>query len=105
MSNGSSDTLSETINDFLDNQSQQPEVAGTISFDEFLEGRSENEMSDSEDSDDATVNLSTLLVSWVTTFNITHASLNALLLVLRKYHTYLPKDARTLLRQQRTIIF
>lgn len=98
MSNVSSDTLSETIDDFLDNQSQQPEVAGTISFDEFLEGRSEDEMSDSEDSDDATVNLSTLLVSWVTTFNITPALLNALLFILRKYHTYLPKGARTLLK-------
>ncbi|WAQ99114.1 hypothetical protein MAR_023487, partial [Mya arenaria] len=47
-----SDILSQTLDDFLDNQSQEPEAAGTISFDEFVEGRSEYEMSDSDDDSD-----------------------------------------------------
>ncbi|KAG1690735.1 hypothetical protein GQR58_007599 [Nymphon striatum] len=72
MSTDSADN--ETIDDFLDNLSHEPEAADTISFDQFVEGRSEHEMSDSEfddsDTEDAGVNLSALLVSWKFLFRI-----------------------------------
>lgn len=63
---------------------------------------SENESSDSSesdcDSDDQEANLSTLLVSWVAKHNISHVAVNDLLVILRHYHPYLPKDVRTLMK-------
>lgn len=54
--------------------------------------------SESESDDDADFDLAENLGEWVTKFSISHSAVNALLLILRNHHSYLPKDARTLLK-------
>lgn len=73
-------------------------AAGPLVFDEIDFDLSGNSSDDSGDSDFPDIDLATLLVSWVSKFNISHLALNGLLCILREYHTYLPKDARTLLK-------
>lgn len=52
----------------------------------------------SSDTDNETVELTDILVPWVSKFNISHSALNGLLSILRPYHDTLPRDARTLLK-------
>jgi hypothetical protein len=47
-------------------------------------------------------NLAIDIALWVSTFNISHAALSALLLLLRFYFPYLPKDARTVMKTPRS---
>ena len=67
-------------------------VCGSVVFSDI-----DSESSDSDDQNTG-VDLASLLVAWVSKFNISHSAVNGLLCILRERHSFLPKDARTLLK-------
>lgn len=99
---GNIENLAERENlgnlDHTDLSASNNSLENTFDINEGFAWSSESDTSSDTDFEDDTVQLTEQLVAWVSKFNISHSALNALLSILRIYHGFLPKDARTMLK-------